>query len=274
MAKEMPMLTTGRLRHPSRASELVALIPIIMGAALLGVGCAPSGTAGQQPPGRALTPTETPQPGTFYFKSEDGVTLSGHLDGQGRTAVVFSNQIGGDQEVWRTVGAANIVQQVVARGYLALTYEYRGDGQSQGGADPNHDPDLAKDLRAAIGVARAHGATKLVLVGASLGGLVTLKVAAGTPVDAVVVLSGLQGFGDLAVDNTELRAITAPKLFLVSADDPGFATDMQYMYAVVPQPKQLHVYPGRLHGIALLPPPPADDAAPLVLSFIAAAAPA
>lgn len=213
------------------------------------------------------TPTATPEPGTFYFTTEDGVTLNGQIYGQGKTAVVFSNQVDGDRTLWDA-----LVQQLVGRSYLVMTYDYRGVDHSQG----RDEPELTdRDLRAAIGVVRTHGATSIALVGASLGGLVTAKVAAMQKPAAVVILSAPGGFGSLGISDAELRTITAPKLFMVSQDDRQFVGDVQHMFDTTPQPKQLHIYPGNGHGVSiLLNVSTGADATQRLVSFLEANAPA
>ncbi len=47
-----------------------------------------------------------------------------------------------------------------------------------------------------------------------------------------------------------MRAITAPK-FLADSEGDEYASDIQGMYNAANQPKELHIYPGSDHGIAL-----------------------
>jgi alpha-beta hydrolase superfamily lysophospholipase len=152
---------------------------------------------------RAATATAIPEPGTFYFTSDDNVTLSGKIVGAGTTAIIFSSMDGDSKVDWVDLGPL-----LASRGYMTVSYDYRGLGASQGHYDRSK---IDHDLNAEIQAAQQHGATKYILMGASLGGLVTLKVAAATHPTAVVALSAPQGFGGLDVNEDELRAITAPK---------------------------------------------------------------
>ena len=62
---------------------------------------------------------------------------------------------------------------------------------------------------------------RLVLVGASLGGMAVAKRAAALAAAAVVIVGAPPGRSAFAlrVSDAEMAAVTAPKLFVVSADD-------------------------------------------------------
>jgi pimeloyl-ACP methyl ester carboxylesterase len=189
------------------------------------------------------TATETPQPGTFYFKAKDDVTLSGKIVGTGTTALIFSAMDGDSKEEW-----TDVAPLLAARGYLTLAYDYRGVGQSQGRYVREQ---LDRDLRAAVTLAHEKGATKIVLIGSSLGGLVTLKVAATAHPAAIVALSAPKSFGGLSVTPEELRAIPGAKFLAAAERDGDYASSAQGMYSAVSEPKELHIYPGNAHGTNL-----------------------
>ena len=213
------------------------------------------------------TATATPEPGTFYFTTDDNVTLSGKIVGMGTTAIVFSSMDADPKIDWQ-----NLAPLLASRGYMTFSYDYRGLGASQGHYDRSK---IDHDLNAAIQSAQQHGATKFVLMGASLGGLVTLKVAATAHPAAVVALSAPTGFGGLEVTNDELRAITAPKFLGVAEKDGGFITSMKAVYDITPEPKELHVYQGNIHGSLLLEAPGVkDQSLPQLYAFLDNYAPA
>ncbi|HEY7358327.1 MAG TPA: alpha/beta fold hydrolase, partial [Ktedonobacterales bacterium] len=160
-------------------------------------------------------------------------------------------------------------QRLAQRGYLVLAYDFRGYGDSASGGTLNYDA----DLRAAIAFVRQQGASKIVLLGSSMGGTVSLKVAASEPVAAVITLSAPEHFSVISVTDSEVQAITAPKLFVNSQDDT-YAADTEHMYALASQPKDLHMYPGLAHGVAIFDGPYGDSLTQLLLDFIAQYAPA
>ena len=77
------------------------------------------------------------------------------------------------------------------------------------------------DLRGAAAGARGLGAQRLVLVGASLGGITTGKRAGALGAAAMVVISAEQDLAEygLVVSAADLAAMTGPKLFVASQGD-------------------------------------------------------
>jgi hypothetical protein len=77
------------------------------------------------------------------------------------------------------------------------------------------------DLTAAVVFVRGLGATRVLLVGASLGGITTGKVAGRLGAAGVVVLSAPRELSeyDLVVGPDELAAVTGPALFVASEQD-------------------------------------------------------
>lgn len=214
-------------------------------------------------------PTATP-PGRVVFGAEDGVVLEGQLFGHGTTAVVFSNGFGAVKESWLPVP-----QELAARGYLALIYDYRGTGASRGSASPNEPDARDRDLRAAVSLVRSRGATSVALIGASYGGLLSAKLAGPLHASALVVLSSPLSSGSLSLSDDELRALAMPKLFLVSQGDTDFVGDVQHMDDVAPPPKEIEVYPGAQHGSSILTGANPDaDALPRLVAFLQQYAPA
>ena len=217
---------------------LSLLLPLALLSACGGGNAATSATATPQ-----ATATETPAPGTFYFASEDGVTLNGKITGTGTTAIIFSAMDADPQDEWDSV-----TPLFTARGYMAMTYDYRGLGQSQGRYIKD---EIDRDLRAAIKVAQAKGATKIVLMGSSIGGIVTTKVAATAQPIATVVLSSPISYGGIGVSADELKAIPGAKFFAAAQGDNPYPGTVQSMYGTVTEPKEIHIYPGNSHGTNL-----------------------
>jgi uncharacterized protein len=229
----------------------------------------------------AATPKPTPTPGTtptptipnvptrpVRFFTSDHVQLSGLLYGHGKTMVICSHMLRTNKDIW---GESGIPQRLAVLGYQVLAYDFRGNGDSAGLADAST---LDVDLRAAVVFAHQQGATKIVLLGASMGGTASLKVAAEEQVTAVISLSGPQEFS-VSVSDNEVKAIKAPKLFMVSKDDEDpFVSDARHMYAIASPPKEIHIYPGVAHGTDIFGGENGDDPAQRVLHFITQYAPA
>lgn len=222
----------------------------------------------------ASTPTAivlaamTPAPVTFM--TGDGVPLTGTRYGAGTTALIFSNMGDNEPAPWERMAPLFAEQ-----GYLVLTYHFRYPSRTS-----HFTPEMAAhtvdDLQAAVAFVRTQGAQKIVLVGASLGGMATAKVAATVQPVALVVMAApadLLEF-DFQVTADELAAITAPKLFIVSQDDtivPAAAT--QHMFDLAAEPKEMQLYPSSAHGLQLLTTDHADALRQRLSTFITAHAP-
>ena len=191
--------------------------------------------------------------------SQDGVPLSGVLYGQGTRAIILSNEGNNDSGPWLPVA-----QRLAQQGYLVLTFNYRDQGNS---LDQLAVHSLA-DLRAAIAFMRARNASRLVLIGASLGALDTVKVASVEKSDAIVVISAPIGFQEVQLQDSELRKISVPKLFVTSEDNQPFTHDTLHMFDTTPDPKEKLVYPGTMHGISLFDSASGANLLPSLLQFL------
>lgn len=246
---------------------------------LLFSACA-SGSASAPQTAATFSPTDTPTPTAVptppipdvpsrlvHFMTSDHVQLAGQLYGQGKTIVICSHMLGTTKKIWIESG---IPQRLAVLGYEVLAYDFRGNGDSQ---LPKNTWLLDVDLRAAVQFAYQQGAQRIVLMGASMGGTASLKVAVEQQVTAVISLSGPQQF-TIGVSDDEIRTLKAPKLFLASADDTSFADDARHMYAIASEPKELHIYPGDAHGTDIFGGDNGDDPAQRILHFIEQYAPA
>ena len=190
------------------------------------------------------TPTTPAVPSRLvHFFTADHVQLAGLLFGHGKTVVVCSHEYRTTKDIWST---SAIVSLLVSRGYMVLAYDFRGNGDSGGQSDIYK---IAVDLHAAIAFVRQQGATKVVLLGSSMGGTASLNAAASDRVTAVVTLSAPQDFGP-GVSDSQLQGINAPKLFVNTQRD-AYAQDTQHMYDVSRPPKEIHLYTGSEHGVLI-----------------------
>jgi pimeloyl-ACP methyl ester carboxylesterase len=155
------------------------------------------------------------------FESSDGIRLAGRVFGSGTTAVVLSHMIRSDQEPWWWMASI-----LADHGFTALTYDSRGTclggvgGCSHGRLNPGA---VDRDILGAAAYLREHGAERVVIGGASLGGTASLWVASKHPdaVDGVFTLSAVSFFPPYDITGGVIRAIRAPKLFVAGANDPS-----------------------------------------------------
>jgi fermentation-respiration switch protein FrsA (DUF1100 family) len=189
------------------------------------------------------------------FNTEDGIELSGHLFGSGEVGVVLSHMRPADQESWWPF--ARVLKD---KGYQVIAYDFRGYRDSLGEVDLDN---IDKDVQAAVDFLRSKGVSKVFLIGASMGGTASLKVASLEDVDGVVTLSapsmseGLDAREDVTV-------ISAPKLFMAARDDVFYARSVDLFDQTAPDPKERQIVDGNAHGTDML----SGDSGPRVQGFI------
>jgi alpha-beta hydrolase superfamily lysophospholipase len=192
----------------------------------------------------------SPAPGSdvVSFRTDDGIELSGRFFGprHAEAGIVLAHGATVDQSSWFA-----FADELGKLGYLVLTFDFRGycpggdAGCSDGPKDTNARP---TDLHAAIQEIRSFGIGRLGLMGSSLGGSAALTVAAdeGDKLDLVVALSAASATDD------DLRAISAPKLFMAGTADDGIAALAQRFFDASSQPKRLVLLDTADHGAEML----------------------
>jgi uncharacterized protein len=183
------------------------------------------------------------------FAAPDATTLGGILWSAtpprrpSGPAVVLSNEYAAGQAGW---GA--LPEHLRRQGYTVLTYDWRGLGASGGRFDPTKAGD---DLRAAVAYLRQARPTRLVLVGASLGAMVTATQAAWLHPVAIGLLSPARSFAGVTVSDQVMRRLGMPKLLVTSEQDKA-AEQASGIFRAAAPPKQLLDYPGDAHGTQIL----------------------
>jgi len=182
---------------------------------------------------------------TVTFDTTDGATISGELYGSGKTAVIFS-MMGNCKPGWR-----EFAQITAAQGFLALTYPWRGC--RAGSVDEVLIQKFLADTRAAITFVREQGAEKIILVGASLGGVASAKLAVESQASGIVILASPPSISqwNFEIQSADLNT-DIPKLFITAENDktvPAGAT--RELYDLAAEPKEWQTYPGSEHGTDL-----------------------
>jgi pimeloyl-ACP methyl ester carboxylesterase len=193
------------------------------------------------------------------FRTADGVRLEGAVLGRGKTGVVFAHQVGGDRCQWLP-----FARELTGRGYRVLVFDMRGYGSSKGVANTNPH----RDVIAAAAELRRRGATRIVLVGASMGGtgVVAAAPAIRPRISGVVELSAPTGFGG-ADALAGARRLTSPALFVAGRDDGDFAAATRALHrAAKSREKTLVIARTHWHGVDLVALVPAVKKA--VLAFV------
>jgi pimeloyl-ACP methyl ester carboxylesterase len=201
------------------------------------------------------------------FPASSGATLTGALLGRGRAGVVLVHQSDGDLCQWMPYA-----RDLARAGYLVLSIDLEGSGSSgfvqYDGVQPSP---YALDVAGAVRYLRTHGAAKVVLVGASMGGTSVLAGAAVTrpAVDGVVSLSAPAEYAGIDA-RTAAGRLTMPVLYVAAADDSDYSTHAKTLHAATKSTKSLSVVPGTLHGVYLVLPGGVASVRRAVDGFLAA----
>ncbi len=202
-----------------------------------------------------------PQEVEVTFTTEDGIDINGNIFGSGNRWVILSHMFPTDQTSW-----FDFAQYLADNGYIVLTYDFRGYGKSGGNQDI---PNIDKDLEAALVFVRQYDAEKVFLMGASMGGTVSLIVASRQPVDGVISFSSPTKMMSLSAINV-IKNINAPKLFIVSRGDVSEAESARALYQASSEPKSLSILDGSAHGTYIFDDEPdnAEILKQIVLDFL------
>lgn len=224
----------------------------------------PTQAAGGQP---TPAPTEISYTGAgpwqVTFNTADKVTLSGTMYGDGKTVIILAPAYPGGQEGWAAFGAA-----AAAKGYRALTFDFRGYGSSKGSQSP---ADMPADIQAAADYLKGLGAEKIILAGAGLGGSATI-LAAGKASDlsGVALVSATRGVEGLQVGDGDLTALKIPTLWLAARNDLTQSTE-EMAALVGSDKKNIWIYEGSsLHGTYIFDGADGPDMQRRLLEFVAA----
>jgi pimeloyl-ACP methyl ester carboxylesterase len=143
------------------------------------------------------------------FPTSDGGLIEGVIYGEGIRGVVLAHGGRFQKEGWDKQA-----KTLAAAGFRTLAIDFRGEGQSRGGA-PGRDPDADRhlDILGAIHYLRETGAKSVSVVGASMGGDYAAEAAQAEPaaIDRLVLLaSGAY---------TPVEKMRGPKLFILGSRD-------------------------------------------------------
>ncbi len=217
-----------------------------------------------------VTPTPTQQfpgdgPWEVTFESAGGVMLHGTLYGRGEVGLVLAPTYPGEQQGW-----AWFAQAAAEQGYMALAFDFRGYGASEG---ERSLADAPADLAAAVAFLREQEASPIVLMGAGEGGMAAIKVAGADPdMAGLAVLSSARAVDGLELSDGDLAALSLPTLWIGARTDMEQAVEELFELAGG-NDKELWIYEGNSqHGTYLFEGADADDLRRRLLEFAARAA--
>lgn len=244
-----PTTTTVPSSEPSPTSEPLAVTPV------------ESAFAPGDP--TAAPPDDIIASHSVTFETPDGATITGELYGSGETAVIFS-VMGNCKPGWR-----EFAQLTAAQGVMALTYPWRGCRES-GLAEQDELQKFVDDARGAINFVREQGAEKIILAGASLGGLASAKLAIESQTIGLIVVASPPGIPEwgFEIEPTDLNT-DIPKLFITAENDPTVpASATRELHDLAADPKEWQTYSEDVHGTDLFETESGEALQQRILEFI------
>ena len=216
-----------------------------------------AGTA--TPTTAAVEPPPEVQVGAFEVTTADGLTLEAERFGTGDEFVVLAHMRPADMTSWFSFAGL-----LAGEGYSALAFNFRGYGNSDG-AGFAVDVDVEAVVDAAVGL----GATKVYVIGASMGGSGSVVAASRRDVAGVVTLSAPADF--LGANATEAAsAVTVPMLLVAAEGDSPYNTDAETIESRSAGPAELLILTGRNHGTNMFQ-DHSEELTTAILEFLASA---
>lgn len=178
------------------------------------------------------------------FPTQDGGIVYADLYGEGDRGVVLAHGGRFNKASWEKQARV-----LATAGFRVLAIDFRGRGQSRGGAQsPTGDEGVRFDVLAAVRYLRANGTRTVSVVGASFGGWAAAEASVEAKpgeIDRLVLLASS------AIKEPE--RMPGRKLFVVSRDDTrgdGLVRleEIRDQYERTPGPKELLLLDGSAHA--------------------------
>jgi pimeloyl-ACP methyl ester carboxylesterase len=186
-----------------------------------------------------------------------GAELSARVAGRGPVTLVLAHGAGTDMSSWYAA-----MDDFAGAGYRVVAFDARGVGDSEG--EFTTDPAArAEDIEAVVRDSRRKGATKVVVMGSSLGSAAMLEAAGRDDLAAIVGVSP-------ASIPAGAGAVTEPAFFVASRGDTGPAANARELGKRFRRPAR--IVDGSIHGADLFADHP--EAIRAVLAFLAGTVPA
>lgn len=210
----------------------------------------------------ATTPAEPYQ--EIEFTGGDGQPRTGRAYGDDDAPVgVVLSHMGRDGDGWDDWAAT--AQALADRGHRAVTYQR-----------PRPRYQVWQEVVGAVEYLRDHGAERVVVAGASLGAMASLRVALESEpaTDGVVWIAGTLRSDGMAFDQASVAGLACPALLITGDQDSYGGTEAtQDLHAWLPG-SELLILPSARHGTDILAQggAPAEQLETAVLDFADAVA--
>ncbi|MFG1805476.1 alpha/beta hydrolase family protein [Streptomyces sp. NPDC049040] len=229
----------------SAASALAVSFALLTGCLL--TGCGGGGDTADGSTGGAPAPTaevndfgclspEQASAGYLTFTSSENQDVEAYATGKGTTVLVLAHQADGDVCQW-----VPDADELAKEGYRVIAVDSAGSEVAE--------------ITAAVTHARAEGARKVLLVGASKGGTAVLTSAGSItpPVDAVVSLSAPASYSGMDAAGT-VPGLTMPVFYMAAEGDTEFAASTRDLSKATGKAGEndLTIVDGPNHGVSML----------------------
>ncbi|WP_413379179.1 alpha/beta hydrolase [Paenibacillus taichungensis] len=186
------------------------------------------------------------------FVTQDGVKLTGYVLGNSNKGITLGHENG-----WMVDSWLPFAERLVKEGYMVILWAFRNDEPSDSvSGEATYRRDL--DVLAAAQVLRERGATKILAMGASIGGTSTAVAAPNIPeLVGLGILSSPRQFGvSPPISALEaVKKVEVPSFFAVSEEDPtgSYYDEVKALYeASASKQKQFNILHSSEHGTDML----------------------
>ncbi len=187
----------------------------------------------------------------LWLHTSDGQRLYAVSGGGGDVGVVLAPESPpGDVCGWLSYLAT-----LEATGLRVIAFDFRGTGDSPTPVTTAEQSAYDRDFAAAIGRLRADGSTKVVVIGASLGGARALVYGSRLDADAIVSLSGEASLPEYGINALPVvPRLRVPLLIVGSRHDAYLpvAAALQLLRRAGSKDKATVFFPGNWHGWELV----------------------
>jgi pimeloyl-ACP methyl ester carboxylesterase len=183
-----------------------------------------------------------------WLRTTDGTRIYAVHAGSGTTAIVLAHEAQSDICEWLPYA-----KTLVDSGFRVLALDFRGYGRSD--IPRRNRLSLGNDLAAAVAAVRGDGASRVFLIGASMGGGAVVQNTSRLAVDGRISLSGTRLWRGYGVNNPAgVRRLRAPFLYMGSRRDPivPLSEALRIFRRVGSRDKRTAIYRGSGHGIDLV----------------------
>lgn len=194
------------------------------------------------------------------FHTDDGILLSGRIIGNSEKNIILSHMDGGSQSDWW-----QFAEILGNHGYSSLTFDFRGHGKSGGSIDKTK---LDTDLEAAVDHIISTGKSKILLLGASMGGTASISVASYKDISGLITISAPAQIAGGLDATSHISKIEVPKLFIAAKDDKFHSRSVDLFAQSSTNEYEAYKLPGNKHGTNLFDDQNSDKLNGLILDFL------